>query len=176
MLVFLSGPMDRVVSAHTWVDELERVFSISNPLVSGGVQFFSPQRAFMRFGTIPGEFAMRIREINEAAVRSCSAMVLHYTPGVETWGCPMELMLADQLHKPIMVWVPPTEPGSWVLKREDLPIYLQSCMDGPLCAISRDIVGVQQWIAEMGDKRPPTNSVQEGHRNFDALIREILGQ
>ncbi len=174
MLVFLSGPMDRANGKYTWVDELEAAY-YKDPLVSGGVQFFSPQRAFMRFGTVPKEFSMRIREINEAAVRACSAFVLRYEPGVETWGCPMELMLADQLHKPIMVWLPFFASDGSISSddEEKLPIYIQSCLEGRFAAITIKVEGVLRWIARVGnDSGPEQGRLQD--EELEDILRKVF--
>lgn len=174
MLVFLSGPMDRASGKYEWVDELEDAY-VNNPIVEGGVQFFSPQRAFMRFGTVPGVFAMRIREINEAAVRACSAFVLRYEPGMETWGCPMELMLADQLNKPIMVWLPFLAPDGSITddNQDKLPIYLRSCMDGHYAALTIKVEGVLQWIVRVAEQSGPEDGQLHDER-LSALLRRVL--
>lgn len=173
MLVFLSGPMDRAKGKYEWVDELEDAY-VNHPVTEGGVQFFSPQRAFMRFGIVPGEFAMRIREINEAAVRACSAFVLRYEPGVETWGCPMELMLAHQLDKPILVWLPFFAPDGSITKDDEdmLPVYIRSCLDGHYSALTIKVEGVLGWIVRVAAQSGPEAGALHGDF-IESLLKRL---
>jgi hypothetical protein len=143
--------MDRVSKDQfTWVEEL--IDCVNKDLPEGAAfQFFSPQRAFRCLGRLSGLEALGTKAINDSAVLACSSFVLHYMSGIETWGCPMELMLATMAHKPVIVW---TE-GDYA--QEDLPLYLQACLNNTNIAITGRVEGVRERLINQYTKTDMDN-------------------
>lgn len=91
-----------------------RKFGIGQPL-------FVPKHAFDVIPTMAkAKDVDALVAINRHALEQCDLMLLYYRPGVESWGCPQELMFAWSALVPVVVVVPE---GTVI---EGLSIYLRA--------------------------------------------------
>jgi hypothetical protein len=115
-MIYLAGPIDRAQSksAEGVLIEQFRSCGMNN-------SFFVPKRAFdvLSPHAKPADVKALV-DINRFALENCELMLLNYQPGVESWGCPQELMFAWSALVPVVVLVPD--------KTEvvNLPIYLRA--------------------------------------------------
>lgn len=127
-LIYLAGAIDRVEeSPATWVEavkvELFHIWRTRAPLEPLAV--YSPYMAFQEIqGILDQEHAIRLLRINMHAVIKADLLLVHYQPGVETWGTPMEVLRAHAHGISIMVWKSVTAP---------LPSYLRACAGDHFC-------------------------------------------
>ena len=109
-LIYLAGAIDRVKeSPAAWVKAVKvELFHIwgCRPGFTDPLIIYSPYMAFQ--GGVGGNFnqghAMCLYRINMNAVEFADLLMVHYQPGVETWGTPMEVLRAWTNHIPILIW------------------------------------------------------------------------
>lgn len=82
--------------------------------------FFSPADAFRSKGEVTNHEAQQIEKINSLALLSSDVMVILYTPGVESWGVPMELAAFRAAGRPAFLLANITD-GYY-----GLPLYIRT--------------------------------------------------
>ena len=115
-MIYLAGPIDRATSKLVWGEVIAglRLAGLNQPL-------FVPFRAF---DVLPAQARSKdvkaLVDINRFALENCELMLLNYQPGIESWGCPQELMFAWSALVPVVVLLP----GETDINT--LPIYLRA--------------------------------------------------
>lgn len=105
--IYLAGPLDYAeLGGHgAWRTGVQRHL--------GDLCLFNPEYAFAGQPLVAPQ---ALRAINLAAVRACTGMLAAVFPRHPSWGTPIEIALAEQLGKPVMLWSPEA--------RAALPPYL----------------------------------------------------
>ena len=139
MNVYMSYPIDKIdektnAKVQKVVDEI--ILAIVEKCKQDDMSWcvFTPHTAFR----VAGSFISRavsdmITAVNFQALTECDAMVLIYSKGTETWGCPIEAWHARNNGIPIVV-------VSIDGKDEDpeyyMPSYLKACLKGGSVVLS----------------------------------------
>lgn len=119
-MIYLAAPIDRSKNLdnpqHGLIDEL-RKGDLRGPI-------FVPKSSFdLKLDEMTREDIKAVVDINRHALESSSLMIMHYIPGVESWGCPQELLFAWSALVPVILLVPATVTIS------TLPIYLRAWVE-----------------------------------------------
>lgn len=127
-LVYLAGAIDRAKeNPEIWVEAITealfRTWETRGP--TEPLMIYSPFKAFHQgsMGLLDKEHALHSFRINMAAVDEADLLLVHYQPGVETWGTPMEVMQARAHRCPVLVWFMPK------VSTDRLPSYLLAFAD-----------------------------------------------
>ena len=115
MLIYLAAPIDR--------DKGEVMPEMVSLLKSFGFTggMFVPSGAFnLSPSNLCEKDITALVEINRFALERCDAVVMQYRPGVESWGCPQELLFAWAALIPVILIVPDDTNISL------LPLYLRA--------------------------------------------------
>ena len=126
MLTYLAQPIDRG-DGNPSQQAQDTMLELRKCGYNGG--FFSPAPAFDFAGTPVHESIHAVVDINRHALEQCSAMLLVYRPGVESWGCPQELLFAWSSMIPVVVLLPKGHDGK-------LPTYLSAWVKSENLAVS----------------------------------------
>lgn len=147
-LIYLAGAIDRAKeNPEIWVEAItEALFRAwetrgsTEPLM-----IYSPFKAFHQssMGLLDREHALHSFRINMAAVDEANLLLVHYQPGVETWGTPMEVYRARIGHIPVLVWLMPKA------KAEHVPSYLKALTD----KVRRGYTATAKGAVDMLDQR-----------------------
>jgi len=99
-LVYLAGPIDFVAKEESegWRVTAAKVFNEHN------IAIFSPAHAFKWVGNDSG--AQKLININYTALKESDALFLNLPEGTQTVGSLIELKIASDLQKPIVIWTP----------------------------------------------------------------------
>jgi len=101
-MIYFAGAIDRAKSKLVWGETIDK-------LRAAGLEhsLFVPSRAFDIAPSGAGSESIKaLVDINRFALENCSLMLLNYQPGIESWGCPQELMFAWSALVPVVVLVP----------------------------------------------------------------------
>ena len=128
-LVYLAGAIDRAKgNPKDWSKELiaelhERwsgVLPERAPLIT-----YSPALGFDLSGACDTDHGSILFDINMKAVDLSSLVMVRYTPGVETWGTPMEVLRAFMIdNTPVLVWTVERLAETYIDAEDLLPSYL----------------------------------------------------
>lgn len=115
--VYLGIAIDKAVKPGVTAEEIiEALNSFSNTPITT----FSPANAFNVSG-IGEKVDDFIYQINEKALLEADTFLLHYVPGTESWGLPMEVYMAEEKGKPIFIFTWHEDEVFWDM----LPTYLR---------------------------------------------------
>lgn len=118
MLVYLSYPIDRSTpESLSNAADLKAHFMNSDKLADW--LLFDPRQMLgVHQGALSKKTCGQIVEVNQGALFLAEIVVVIYTPGVESWGTPMELYATSLRQIPILVYSPS-------VSHETLPPYLK---------------------------------------------------
>lgn len=112
--VYLAGPINETDECVRWRED---IISATN---TDSVEYVNPLDL-----EVDLEDPEDIVKTDLRAIRECDAMILHYEPGVETWGTPMEAFAAkSSFETTVIVWL-----DRYDGKVEELPKWLQFVAD-----------------------------------------------
>ena len=126
MLIYLAVAIDKnpaVKTLPTGDHLVESGKKLGSKLV-----IYMPSRAFGI--TEPDESGKALIAINKYALSRADAVVAFYSPGVESWGLPMELAYANEHNIPIYLVSNQSMEGA---KYEQFPIYLKDLLPVEAC-------------------------------------------
>ena len=113
MLVYLSTAVDKANGEFLAAEEILSKAKIG----SLDAVFFLPYRAFQPSSkAIDPATAQAIKQANDRVLETADVIVIVYSKGVETWGCPWEIIKARDLSKRIYLLTQSTD--------FPLPVYL----------------------------------------------------
>lgn len=160
-LIYLARPIDREEDPKSLygatLDALRDALREVNRF--SPVSIFCPGLAFSLTGPMDQDGARNLVSINSRALEVADVMVLVYVPGVESWGCPQEVMVASDMGIPIIVKTPMDYPY------DKIPNYLKAFVD------QGDFVGTWSSVAKAvlhASKRPQSDV------SSDDAIRQIV--
>lgn len=148
MLAYLAVAIDK----NSAKDEIPEVLDSIRKLMEGELIIYSPSKAFTVIGHGSGEKALI--SINKYALSQADVVIAFYTPGVESWGMPIELAYAQEHNKPIYLL------QSGQIDYDSFPIYLKDIVDRDHCFRSDYGEHLQLMLATMEVDKDAKNSVE----------------
>jgi len=100
MFVYLARPIDQA-DENSWLGTF--ITDLNALMVRAGVGAFKPDEAYLA-NTGDAQHAERIDSINNTAIYLCDAFVAVLPAGVATLGVPVEISLALQCNKPVVIF------------------------------------------------------------------------
>ena len=118
MLIYLAQTIDRSkdspqVTACNIIKEF-RALGFKGTFFASSLAFSTPELMYVVQQDIE-----HITDINFHALSMSDALLLNYTPGMESWGCPQEVYVANLSKIPIFILTPE---GT---RYQEMPLYLR---------------------------------------------------
>lgn len=112
MIIYLAGAIDRAKdNPAEWTNELtkelfvaHKAMTLPEPLIVYSPYMAFPSNLGPGMGSLDEKHARHLMYMNMTVVESSDLVILHYQPGVETWGTPMEAFRALESEIPVLVW------------------------------------------------------------------------
>jgi hypothetical protein len=125
MLIYLAVAIDKNTAKPLPVGKLIIDRSIQ---IGGKIMIYLPAQAFSISKTDDSE--KKLISINKYALSSADAVVVSYSPGVESWGLPMEMLYAKEHNIPIYLV---SDQSIEEARYDNFPIYLRDLLSAEWC-------------------------------------------